>query len=144
MAIISKLIPRQKPALPESTLPHLLSYIRKSGIVSLFIGAASVMTGPEYYWYAVAFLNLGLILLFIDILFERWETAWVRWILIGVVAICIAGFNWAWVFIDYPLEFASVAVDAEHQEGTIIAGISWRPQFTELQVFITNPSKSHL
>lgn len=143
MAIISKSIPPQRPMLPQSTLSHFLSYVRTSGIVSLMLGGASMMNGPEYFWVAVALVNLGLFLLAVDIFSERWSIASVRWIFISVVAIFAVAFNWAWVLTDYPLEFTSVAIDSEHQEGTSIAGISWHPKFTELQVFITNPSKSN-
>jgi hypothetical protein len=49
-------------------------------------------------------------------------------------------FSWGIVFVKAPLHVAAFVTDAEHPSGTTIAGISFRPEFTELQVRILNPS----
>lgn len=143
MAIIERTIPRSRPELPPNPWDHFLSYSNKAGFASLFLGGASMITAPEYYWLAVGLINIGFIFFVIGAYREQWERVWVRWLLIGLILVVMVVFHWLWVFIDLPLEVASVTIDAEHPQGSSIAGIQWRPEFTELQVFIGNPSTSN-
>ncbi|MGH7182628.1 MAG: hypothetical protein ACREJN_11710 [Nitrospiraceae bacterium] len=132
------------PSPHQSTGTQLLSYMRSAGLGSVIMGSAALIPGPEYFWFFAGFVNLGLIIFGIDVFFERWEKRWLRWCCVFVVVAVAGAFNW-FSFADYRLEFDSVteAADVEHQPGTSIAGIPWRPEFTKLEVIIRNPTTSN-
>lgn len=141
MAIISKSIPPQRPVLPQSTLSHFLSYVRTSGIVSLMLGGASMMQGPDFFVWTVWLVYTGLALLALDALLEEWPHVWVKYIFVGVVLTVTCLFSWGWVFIDTPLHVTGMVNSAEYPEGTVIAGIDWSPKYTELILNIHNGTK---
>jgi hypothetical protein len=41
---------------------------------------------------------------------------------------------------DFKLGLSGVFIDAEYPNGTVLSGINWRPEFTELKIHINNPS----
>ena len=93
-----------------------------------------------WFWPAVAFIYAGFLLLAVDVWFELELTRYWR---IGAIVILIAFsaiFSWAVVFVNAPLEISAFITDAEYSPGNTIAGIAWRPEFTEMQVWINNSS----
>jgi hypothetical protein len=66
-------------------------------------------------------------------------TKLVIWIMFAAM---IVGFSYAVVFVKSPLQVSAFITDAEYPVGETIAGIAWRPEFSELQVWLSNPSRS--
>ncbi|MGE0469456.1 MAG: hypothetical protein AB7L09_10480 [Nitrospira sp.] len=124
-----------------SSMGQFLVFSRKIGFASIVLGGAGMITGPEYFWFAVALVNVGLLLVFVDVVAEKWKSTALRWALIVMVLTSVVGFNWFWVFVDLPMPVSVMVVNGEYSEGTSIAGIPWQPKFTELQVEVVNSSK---
>jgi hypothetical protein len=108
--------------------------------VQLFGWGALFLTA--WFWPAVALVYLGFGVLFVAVLVEpklRRHTIWKIVAVFGLMS--LAGlFSWGIVFVNAPLQVSAFVTDAEYPAGTTIAGISFRPQFTELQVRILNSS----
>src|SRR5205823_1319749 len=65
-----------------------------------------------------------------------------RWRMAGLLVIILLGaaFSLGIVFVKAPLEISTLVTDADYPRGTKIANIEWRPEFTELEVWVTNSS----
>jgi hypothetical protein len=124
----------------KKSLAHIVEYCRSAGIVSLAIAVVGLMQGPEYFWLSVGLVYFALVVWSLDVFFEPWPRPWMRWPALGFVALLAVLVSWLWVFVSAPLGVSSVAVAAEYPAGTSIGGIKWRPEFTETQVRIANPS----
>lgn len=114
--------------------------MRRAGAVSIMLGGAGMITGPEYFWVAVALVNLGLILFTLDVFLEGWAKSWIRWVFVGLIVMILCAFNWFWVLSEAPLLVTAMAINAEYPQGMTIAGITWQDKFTRLDVAIENPS----
>lgn len=95
----------------------------------------------DWFWVGVTAIYLGFVLLALDVWFEpdfgdRWKTKGIIW---GAILIAVIAFSWGIVFVEGPLPVSAFVTDGEYPTGTVIAGISWKPQFTELTVDIDNP-----
>jgi hypothetical protein len=118
----------------------IIAYIRSTGFVSLLIGGASMMQQPEYYWLAVSLVYIGLTALALDAFFEKWRKVWMRWLAITAVILIILAFSWIWVFVEAPIDVVAMAINAEYPPDYSVGGIKWRPEFTELNVEVHNPT----
>lgn len=125
----------------NTIVAHLTAYFRSIGLVSLVIGGASMMQGPDNFWISVGLIYLGLVLLAIDGFCEAWPKKWVKWIFSGAILVVIFVFSWGWVFVDAPLPVTGMVTNAEYPEGTVLAGINWNPKFTELNIDLHNTTK---
>jgi hypothetical protein len=95
-----------------------------------------------WYWPGVTLIYAGFLLLCIDASIAPELKNSPKW-KIGIVTVLLAfgsAFSWAIVFVKAPLEISAIVTDAQYPPDSKIAGIVWRPEFTELQVWITNPS----
>jgi len=95
----------------------------------------------DWFWVGVTAIYLGFALLALDAWFEpdfrdNWK---IKGIIFGAILAVAAAFSWAMVFVEGPLPAYAFATDGAYPIGTVISGISWRPQFTELNVDIENP-----
>jgi hypothetical protein len=129
-------VPRRK----KRKVPPMLKWLRSIGFLSLVFGGGSVLFAG-WFLSGVIFIYVGFAVLAIDLWFE--PDVSLRWRLIGIaIAVAVAiSFSLEIVFVKTPLEVGAVMTDAEYPVGTTpLAGITWRPQFTELQVWMTNPT----
>jgi hypothetical protein len=133
----SKPSPRVKPKL----LPFF-QWLRSASIAAeLFGWGGLLLTG--WFWSGVDFIYGGFFLLAVDLWVEPRLHRKSALRASGVLAIAIlaASFSWGIVFVNAPLPISTFVTNAEYPAGTSIAGISWKPQFTELQVWIDNPTE---
>lgn len=122
----------------EQVAVSILRYFRNIGIASIVLGAAGLIQGhPEYFWLFVVLVYAGMIAVGIDICFvEEWPRRWIRWAGGTLIFFVIGVFSLFFVFVDAPVAIVWHAVPAQYPQGTVIAGIPWRPEFTELMVRI--------
>jgi hypothetical protein len=124
-------------------LHPVAKWLRGVGIAALLLGLGTLMlASPQAFWFAIIFIYGGLLLLLIDVWLEPELKNHFRWrIVITASLIILASIvTKAFVWIDADLGITAVVVDANRQKGTKIAGIDFRPEFTELQVAIQNSS----
>jgi hypothetical protein len=120
--------------------PHqIIVWMRRAGIAAELFGWGSLLL-EGWFWFAVVTIYAGFALLAIDAWFEpklttKWKTPVIA-VLVGLAAI----FSWVCVFVDAPVDFGAIITDAPYPAGTNIAGISFRPEFTELRLLIKNPT----
>jgi hypothetical protein len=96
-----------------------------------------------WFWAGVGLIYFGFLLVVLDVWLEPGLKEYKAW-RIGTVLTVIAfagAFSWGIVFVKAPLEISAQVTDAEYPLGTNIAGIVWKEEFTELQVWIINPTK---
>lgn len=97
-----------------------------------------------WFWPAVAIIYIGFVLIAVDAWIEPDLKGLVGWriAIIATIVLCSAAFSWEIVFVRAPLDLSAMMVNAEYPSGTTIAGIDWKPQFTEVQVWVSNPTDS--
>jgi len=119
----------------------IVKWLRAVGSSAELFGWGGLML-TEWFWPAVGLIYGGFLLLIIDILFEpgfQNRKAWKVGALLGILLVMVL-FSWGIVFVDAPIDFDVSCTDAEFPPGTTIAGITWRPDFSELQFLIKNSS----
>jgi hypothetical protein len=127
-------------AMDEKGFRAILNWCRNLGIASTLLGGIELMHDPQFFWYSVTGVCLGVTLIALDIFFEVRRIFWK--IAVAVIFIALmTGFSFGVVFVKAPLEIVAFVTDAEYPPGKTVAGIGWRPEFTELQVWITNRSE---
>ncbi|MGA7559790.1 MAG: hypothetical protein WBV60_16855 [Terriglobales bacterium] len=128
-----------KPRKRKRKVPPLLKWLRSVGFLSLSFGWGSILFAG-WFWPGVSFVYLGFAVVSLDLWFEP-EVS-LRWRIIGIViALALMGaFSWGIVFVPGDLPVYALMTDGEYPSGTTIAGIAWKPQFTELNVDIKNPT----
>jgi hypothetical protein len=130
-----------KPKSKPKNYP-LIKWTRTAGVgAELFGWGGLVWAG--WFWPGVALIYAGFLLLIIDVWLAPELRGYRRW-KVGIVVILVAlcgAFSWGIVFVKAPLGIAAWVTDAEYPpDSRKIAGIVWRPEFTELQVWISNSS----
>jgi len=119
----------------------MLRWLRGAGVgAELFGWGALVLT--DWFWPAVALVYAGFMILAVDLWFEPELRNRLRWRLLGVVVIalfCLA-FSDGVVFVSAPLEAAGLWNNGTYPDNTNADGITWKQEFTELTVILTNPT----
>ena len=131
---------RLRTVLPRDLHP-VVKWLRTAGIGAEFFGWGGLLLAG-WFWPGVAFIYAGFLLLAIDVWLEPGLQRSLLW-RIGIVTILLlftTAFSLGIVFVKAPLDVSAFVTAAEYPTGTSIAGIPWKPQFTELQVRIDNPS----
>jgi len=128
--------PAQSPKSRRKKLPGIVKWLRTAGGAAELFGWGGLVLA-DWFWVGVAAIYLGFALLALDVWFEpdrKTKT------IIGVaILVFTVAFSWGVVFVEGPLPINVFATDGEYPIGTVISGVSWRPQFTELNVDIENP-----
>jgi hypothetical protein len=122
-------------------LHPIYRWIRATGIGSEAFGWGSLMLAGQFV-IGAALIYLGFLLLAIDLWVEpdlRGKTVW-RVVFTGFIVLLAAAFSWGMVFVDDALDVSGLVTDAEYAQGTKISGVAWRPEFTELNVMMVNPT----
>jgi len=135
-------MPSSKPSLSRKKkrkVPALLKWLRSIGFLSQCFGWGSILFAG-WFWIGVSFVYLGFFVVALDLWFEPEVSLRLRVIGIAIAVIMTAAFSWGIVFVPAPLPIYALMTDGEYPAGTIISGIPWKPQFTELQVEIKNPT----
>jgi hypothetical protein len=135
-ALKGKPNPKQKPKFHP-----IVKWLRTAGIAAELFGWGGLFL-VGWFWPAVSFIYAGFLLLAVDVWFEPELRSYRVW-RIGIVVVLIAltvAFSWAIVLVKAPLEISAFVTDAEYPSGKTIGSIAWRPEFTELQMWVKNPS----
>ena len=95
------------------------------------------------FWIGASLIYLGFLLVAIDLWVEPDLHGKTGMRIVGVLAIALfaAAFSWRIVFVKAPLDVMAFTINGTHPPGTTIAGIAWKAQFTELQVWLVNPTE---
>jgi hypothetical protein len=136
-------VPKPKSIKPLRR-PRPLDYIivRMGVPLGLVVSGVSLIAA-NLFWVGVVVLYIGLLLLAWDLDYEAFFLGWPRSvrIIMGIVyllAILIA--SQRWVFRPAPFETMATSRISAYGKGSNINGISWRPEYSELQFYIKNPS----
>jgi hypothetical protein len=121
-------------------LPKVVKYLRGTSVACTLIGGVGMMQ-PDLFALGAGSVYLGLFLLAIDVFYEpdfRWRGKVFGIALLAVVALLFTKY---FLLTPAPLNVSAVATVAEFPADTKIAGIEWRPEYTELVVVISNPTE---
>lgn len=128
------------PEPPRAPEPHpVVQYIRNTGGGLSVLGLAGILPGPRFYWWGVSFLNLGLLLLLIEALFENWRLRY-RLLVACAWLVLIVLFNLKVVMLPEPIVVQVMAYDGNYQGGEDVYGIKWRKEMSELRLRFSNPT----
>jgi hypothetical protein len=124
--------------------PRLLDYlILRLGVpvALLAFGVGLLTTG--YFWAGVVLFYVGLALLAVDLAFEKWVLhrpvklrIFLGLFYLGSTAVA----SWAWIFRPAPLEIRATSDCPTFGQGSVIEGVPWQPQYSEINLQIKNPS----
>jgi hypothetical protein len=121
----------------------LLGWFKGVGIATGILGGVCLMQEPSFFPFSVGCVYVAIGLLALDLFFEPFFARWKRIWQIGAVAFFVAilfEFSMKIVFVKNPLSITAQMTDAEYPNGTRIAGLDWKPEFTEVQVWVNNQS----
>lgn len=117
--------------------------------VARFAGFAIIIGGWQlmatYYITGVIIAYCGFVLCLVECITESKlrGSPFLRSGAIAIVLIFASIFSFKVVFISAPLNFDSYAMrNGDYPSGTVIAGIPWNSHFTDLRVWVTNPTEN--
>lgn len=123
---------------PPQEKHSAVTYFRTLG------GGISIVTlcaliPSHYYWWSVGLIYLGLLVLLIDLVFQKWQLPGK---VLGciVLVILVALYSHFVVFADAPLDVLTNSTWGNYDVGKPINGINWEPGMTELRFAISNPT----
>jgi hypothetical protein len=134
----SKTTPK-KPRKRKAKLPPALVWCRSISLISILAGGFGMMR-PQFFWFSVSFVYVGLFLVSVDLYFEPDLTPRFKAVGESVVMAGLIGFSHWFVFVSAPLNFSSLASNINYSNGATPGGIAWRPFFTELDLMVSNPT----
>jgi hypothetical protein len=124
-----------------SPLHPMLKWVRTAGIGAEFFGWGALLL-TDWFWLAIALVYAGFVILAFDLWFEPELRTRLKWRIAGLFAIaslCMA-FSDGVVFVSAPLEASGLWNNGVFPDNTVADGITWKPQFTELIIVLTNPT----
>lgn len=130
-------------ASPKRRIPPLVNWMRGLGAAGLAIGCGSLLMSANF-WIGAVLTYLGFAAVVVDIWLEPRlinRRKWQAFSFLLVLA-AVAAFSGFIVFVDAPLNIAALVTDGEYKTGSSINGIVFRPEFTELRLSISNPSRN--
>jgi hypothetical protein len=119
----------------------MLKWLRTAGIGAEGFGWGGLLLANSF-WPAVSLIYAGFVAVGVDLWLEPELANRQRWRVGGLalIIVFVAWFSFGVVFTKAPLNVSAFMTDAEYPAGTVIAGIQWKPQFTEVQLSIYNGS----
>ena len=122
-------------------LRPIIRWVRAAGIAAEVFGWAALMVA-DYFWTGVTLIYLGFLLLILDLWFDPELSKKIisKFAVSFALLVAATFFTRAVVLADAPLEVTAIPTNADYPPDTKIAGINFRPEFTELQVIINNPT----
>jgi hypothetical protein len=128
----------------KKQLHPIFKWLRTAGGAAELFGWGGLMLAG-WFWTGVTFIYAGFLLLVVDVWFEPELKRYTGWrVVIGLLLLVFAtAFSLRVVFVNAPLDISAFSNSAEYPIGTTIAGISWRPEFSELLVSVRNPSEKN-
>jgi hypothetical protein len=99
-------------------------------------GFGALLLTPSHFYWAVSLILAGVVAISIEIALSDVSRA-VKAVLF-VVPLSLATFPTYQLLMDAPLITRSYATRGDYQQGTLIAGIEWKPSYSELRVKLEN------
>jgi hypothetical protein len=114
--------------------------MRAAGLAAELFGWGGLLL-TDSFWPGIFCVYVGFVLLATDLWFEPQIQR--GWRIAGVAIISVLGtlFSLGIVFISVPLHVQAIAESGQHPAGTVVAGIPWKPEFTELDLVIRNETE---
>jgi hypothetical protein len=131
----------KKPRKRKVKLHPALVWCRSIGLFSVLAGALGMI--QQFFWFSVASVCIGLLLLSVDLYFEPELPRGYKIVGGIIVAACLIWFNLSFVIVSAPLTFNSLASNSDYALGGGPGGIAWRSVFVELDFMATNPTDSN-
>lgn len=131
-----------KPKKPRKRkAPAIVKWLRAAGIAAELFGWGGLVLA-HWFWAGIVTIDLGFLFLALDIWYEPdLSEKWKIKLLVSAIVIGLAvAFTWSTVFEQAPLPVSAIVTDGEYSAGTVVSGIDWSPEFTELDVDIQNPT----
>lgn len=126
----------------KSVALHRIAWLPRVAGIGLIIAGLALMT-PAFYWYSVGISYFGFAACLVEFSVEpvlRDKPLLRNMALLFVLALTVF-FSYKFVFVKAPIDFDAYAMrNGEYSQGTIINGIKWDPHFTDLRVWIKNPT----
>src|SRR5229473_120560 len=128
----------KNPRKRKAKLHPALVWCRSIGLISVLAGGLGMM--QQFFWFSVASVYVGLLLLGVDLYFEPELPRGYKTFGEIIVAAGLMWFNLSFVFVSAPLSFNSLASNSDYALGAAPGGIAWRSVFVELDFMATNPT----
>jgi hypothetical protein len=128
-----KKLRKQKPKLHPA-----LVWCRSIGLFSILAGGLGML--QQFFWFSVASVCVGLLLLGVDLYFEPELPRGYKIVGGIIVAAGLIWFNLSFVFVSAPLNFKSLVSNSDYALGAAPGGIAWRSVFVELDFIAINPT----
>jgi hypothetical protein len=129
----------RQPRKGKAKLPPILLWSRSIGLFSVLAGGLG-LTQPQFFWFAVALVYGGLLLLIADVYFEPNLPRSFKGVVGAIGVVGLLAFSWLVVFVRAPLALSSLSSDINYAQGSGPGGIAWRSVFTELVLTVNNPT----
>lgn len=133
--------PKPRAGKNKTTTHPTVKWLRTAGIGAELFGWGGLMLAG-WFWTGAGFIYAGFIVLAVDAWLEPDLRGYIKskaLITLIVFGFAVA-FSWGIVFVGAPLDLSAFMLNAEYPAGTAIAGIDWKPQFTEVQLWVSNPT----
>src|SRR5579862_8857536 len=124
---------RKKPR----TTHAAVDYLRNIGGGLSLLGLIGIFPFPQFYWWGVGSLCVGLIALSLEALLEDWRFHYrvvvcLVWVTLGIL------FLVKMVFVPAPLEIVALSKPAPYSVGDDVYGIKWELGMSELRLVLHN------
>lgn len=131
------------PRMPRENRLSLL--VEFSGLVAVILGVALALEGtsvaPWLYPYAMALVYLGCAALLWGALNGHWHQYWA---IRAFIALIVLMFGYQWtsriVLAKVPLTVLEDRGWGDYPDGTDIGGIKWKKNWSDLRIYLVNPS----
>lgn len=122
----------------QSGMRKALTYLRSIGGIGLFCAVVG-MIQSTHYWWAVGLAYVAMLLLAIDLYLEPGLGWWKPVLSLMWISVALLG-SVEYVFKSAPLDIRTIRHYGNFKDGEIIGGISWKPTYSELRIYLTNKS----
>jgi hypothetical protein len=98
------------------------------------------MQDPRFFWFSVALVYFGIIILLLDVLIEKLHPVFKGVFVLLLIAFSTV-FSLGVVFVRTPLGIGAIFNSSHlHELGDEVAGIKWQDSYSELMIIIGNQS----
>jgi hypothetical protein len=118
---------------------RIVQYLRILGGFSLAATVFSLMLLPNAFWYFETIVYAAILLWAADAFFELREYRRVLQIFpipVGIIAAFL--FSWQFTFVALPIGEGVWSTGASYEPGSVVSGIPWSSQFTDIHVDVSN------
>jgi hypothetical protein len=131
-------MPKRPKQPPEA---HWALFFSRTILIGLVLGGGRIMQAISFSWSVVLVCGY-LTALLLEILFEQRfrSKSWIRPLGIVSILVIFALFMFGFVYASDPLVIKARNLTGEKEVGTQIAGIIWRPEYSDFRILFENAS----